>query len=265
LATYAIGDVQGCAQSLDALLAQIAFDPASDCAWFAGDLVNRGATSLPALRRIIGLGDAARVILGNHDLHLLARFAGAPRRAGDTLQPILDAPDAADLVDWVRRQPLALHADGHLLIHAGLAPSWTVEETLRRAEAISADLRSDDWRHRLAEGSRKSRRSDRLGEDVAWLTRARLVTADGAQAPGFKGSPEDAPPGTQPWYMQSRVVQDGEAIVLFGHWAALGFRRGHHWVSLDSGCVWGRRLTAYRLDDGAVFDVPADPLDLKGN
>lgn len=255
MATYAIGDVQGCAQSLDALLARIAFDPESDCAWFAGDLVNRGAASLPALRRIIGLGDAARVILGNHDLHLLARIAGAPRRTGDTLQPILGAPDAADLVDWMRRQPLALQADGHLLIHAGLAPSWTVEETLLRAEVISADLRSDDWRDRI----------DKLGEDVAWLTRARLVTAAGVLAPRFKGPPEDAPPGTQPWYLHSRVVRHGDATVLFGHWSALGFRRGHHWVSLDSGCVWGKRLTAYRLDDGAVFDVPADPSDLKGN
>ena len=255
MATYAIGDVQGCAHSLDALLARIDFNPASDRAWFAGDLVNRGATSLAALRCIIGLGDAARVILGNHDLHLLARFAGARRRSGDTLQPILDAPDAANLIDWVRRQPLALHADGHLLIHAGLAPDWTVEETLRRAESVSADLRSDDWRARI----------DRLGEDVAWLTRARLLSAEGKLAPAFKGPPEDAPADQSAWYLHSQVVKAAEATVLFGHWSALGFRRAQQWVSLDSGCVWGRCLTAYRLDDGAVFDVPTDPKDLKGN
>ena len=255
MATYAIGDVQGCGHTLDALLRHIDFDPRRDVAWFAGDLVNRGAASLKALRRIIALGDAARVVLGNHDLHLLARFAGAPRRPGDTLQPILDAPDAPALLDWLRRRPLAVHEDGHLMIHAGLAPDWTVAEALRRAEAIASDLRGGDWRSRVA----------RLGEDVAWLTRARLVDPRGALSPGFKGPPEEVEDDARPWYAHSRVVAGAEATVLFGHWAALGFRRGAGWVSLDSGCVWGRRLTAWRIDDGAAFDVPAQPADLKGN
>ena len=255
MATYAIGDVQGCARSLEALLLRISFDPARDRAWFAGDLVNRGRSSLAVLRRIIAMGGAARVVLGNHDLHLLARFAGAPRRDGDTLQPILDAPDAPALIHWIRRQPLALHAAGHLLIHAGLAPTWTLAETLRRAEAVSADLRSDAWRSRV----------DRLGEDVAWLTRARMVDAAGALSPRFKGPPEASPGDDRPWYRHSRLIAAGEATVLFGHWAALGFRRGAGWVSLDTGCVWGRTLTALRLEDGAQFDVPAHPADLKGN
>lgn len=255
MATYAIGDVQGCAHSLDALLARIGFDPAHDVAWFAGDLVNRGATSLEALRRIIGMGDAARVVLGNHDLHLLARYAGAPRRAGDTLQPILDAPDVDALISWVRRQPLALHARGRLMVHAGLAPDWTLADVLRRAEQIEADLRSTDWRLRL----------DNLGEDVAWLTRARMIDASGAFAPRFKGPPQEAPEGQRPWYARSAVLARAEAKVIFGHWSALGFRLGPGWVSLDTGCVWGRRLTAYRIDDGKAFSVAADPLDLKGN
>lgn len=251
MATYAIGDVQGCGRSLDALLDRIAFDPARDQAWFAGDLVNRGTASLAALRRVIGLGDAARMVLGNHDLHLLARAAGARARPGDTLDDILGAPDRDALVDWVRQRPLAIHADRWLMVHAGLNPHWSLTDTLAAAARIEAQLRGSDW------GA-----LDLRGDTVAWLTRARLVYPDGAPAWGFKGPPEAAPTDEVPWYTRSAVVQDGAITVLFGHWAALGFRRGPGFVSLDTGCVWGRRLTAYRLDDGAVFDVPVVPADL---
>lgn len=254
MATYAIGDVQGCARTLDALLAQIDFDPARDTAWFAGDLVNRGTGSLAALRRIIGLGSAAHVVLGNHDLHLLARAAGAPARRGDTLDDILQAPDAADLIDWVRRQPLAWHGAGWLMIHAGLDPGWRLADALEAARRCEMELRSAQWRSAI----------ERLpAHETAMLTRARLLYSDGAPAWGFKGPPEAAPADETPWFAHSRIIAEGEAKVVFGHWAALDFRRGAGWISLDSGCVWGRRLTAFCLETGRAVHQPTDPADVQ--
>lgn len=251
MATYAIGDVQGCGRTLDALLARLRFDPARDQAWFAGDLVNRGTASLAVLRRIIGLGAAARAVLGNHDLHLLACAAGKPQKPGDTLDAILAAPDRDALITWLRRRPLAIQSGAWLMVHAGLDPRWSLSDTLIEAARIEGQLRSPGWR-----------RIDLRDPAVACLTRLRLIDADGRPSFGFKGPPEAAPKGEAPWWTRSRLVAAGEITVLTGHWAAAGFRRGPGIVCLDSGCVWGRRLTALRLEDGVVFDVPADPADL---
>jgi bis(5'-nucleosyl)-tetraphosphatase (symmetrical) len=192
-------------------------------------------------------------VLGNHDLHRLARAAGAPARRGDTLDGILAAPDVDALIDWMRHQPLAHVEAGWLMIHAGLDPFWSLADVRAAAAGIEARLRGPAWRAAIR---------DLNDHETAMLTRARLLYADGIPAWGFKGPPEAAPSDEVPWFAQSRLIAERQAKVIFGHWAALDFRRGAGWVSLDSGCIWGRRLTAMRLEDGRAFHVPADPADL---
>ncbi len=268
MAIYAIGDVQGCYDSLCALLERIGFDEGADRAWFAGDLVNRGPSSLAVLRFVRSLGDRATTVLGNHDLHLLARAAGLSRpRQGDTLQPVFDAPDADELLSWLRFRPLLHESGGEAMVHAGLHPAWTLAEARRLAREVETALRgegaadvldADDgpaqvWRADLAGG-------ERLRSIVTIMTRIRMCAADGALVPTFSGPPESAPTGTYPWFAHPERRRRGVTMV-FGHWAALGFRRGDDYLALDSGCVWGGSLTAVRLDDGAVFQQPCAPGD----
>jgi bis(5'-nucleosyl)-tetraphosphatase (symmetrical) len=271
MATYAIGDVHGCKAELLRLLAQFAFDPRKDRLWFTGDLVNRGPDSLGVLRFVRDLGERAVVVLGNHDLHLLARMAGlAQARRRDSLEAVLAAPDRDDLVSWLRTRPL-LHAEGDfLLVHAGIHPAWTIEDAVRLATEVEeglSDPRSDRWSRWVdpaeelptawsADLGRRARR--RFG--IAALTRMRILDREGRLVFGFAGSPSDAPPGTHPWFEHGGPRRDSTTTILFGHWAALGFFRGEGVLCLDSGCAWGRELTALRLDDGAVFREAASPL-----
>ena len=280
MSTYAIGDLQGCAASFDALLATIAFDPAADRIWLVGDLVNRGPDSLGALRRVMALGAAASVVLGNHDLHLLAVSAGVRRKGkGDTLDDILDAPDAGAILEWLRLRPLAhretLHdADGRsfdtLMVHAGILPGWTAGDTIRHAGELSRALATDAWRDRLAMlfGNDPDRWDetlagpDRLRVIVNALTRLRFCSDDGRidfvakDAPALAGSSFPAPPaGFKPWFdCDARARQD--VLVVFGHWSTLGLLVRDDVIALDTGCVWGGALTAVRLEDRAVFQVP---------
>ncbi len=281
MSTYAIGDLQGCAASFDALLDHVGFDPSTDRAWLVGDLVNRGPDSLGALRRAIALGDAATVVLGNHDLHLLAVAAGVRRRgAGDTLDDVLSAPDADALLDWLRHRPLAHRATigdaDVLMVHAGVLPGWSVDDTMHRAAELEAALRSDGWRDTLATlfGNRPDTwRDDLVGADrlraiVNGLTRLRFCSADGRidfaakDAPALAGSSFPAPPeGFLPWFdVATRRTRD--ALVVVGHWSTLGLlvrvdeRARGGVIALDTGCVWGGALTAVRLEDRAVFQVP---------
>lgn len=264
MATYAIGDVQGCLLSLDALLARVGFEPGRDRLWVAGDLVNRGPDSLGVLRRLMGLGSAATVVLGNHDLHLLGRAAGTrSARKGDTLDRVLAAPDRGGLIDWLRRQPLLHVEGGHALFHAGLLPEWSVETAQRWASEAEGRLRGPGWRGFLDELGGKlpaswaeAGRAGRLRLAVAALTRLRMVDHKGRPAFGFNGPPAEAPRGLVPWYA-ARDGGGGAPRLVFGHWAALGFARLPVGFALDSGCVWGGSLTAVRLDDGAVFRQPA--------
>lgn len=255
--TYAIGDLQGCARTFAQLLHQVKFHPQRDEVWLVGDLVNRGPASLEVLRRIIDLGPAATVVLGNHDIYLLERMAGLPPRSRDTLEPVLRAPDAPALADWLRTRPLVVHRDGHLMVHAGLLPDWTLPTTLARARQVEALLAGAHWGDFLLQ-----RPASPEHETLAALTRLRMVDERDQPEWKFKAPPEGAPAGLTPWYARSRLIQAGEAQVLFGHWAALGFRRLRGAVCLDSGCAWGHHLTALRLEDGAVFAEPlADRLD----
>ncbi|HET9653095.1 MAG TPA: symmetrical bis(5'-nucleosyl)-tetraphosphatase [Usitatibacter sp.] len=267
MATYAIGDLQGCFAPLESLLASMAFHPARDRAWFVGDLVNRGPESLRCLRFVKSLGDAAVTVLGNHDLHLVCMAEGIqPRRPRDTLDEVLAAPDRDELVDWLRRRPL-FHAEGdHALVHAGLLPEWSVPRALDLAHEVEAALRAPDYRAFLERmyGDEPHRWDDRLeGVErlrviVNAMTRLRVCDASGAMVLRFKGEPGEANEGWTPWFDVPGRRSGGHTVVC-GHWSALGLEIRPDLLSLDSGCVWGRCLTAVRLEDRRVFQADCPP------
>lgn len=255
---YAIGDIQGCATELRALLARIRFSPDRDELWFVGDLVNRGPRSLEALREVRALGEAATVVLGNHDLHLLAVVFGArpSGRAGDTLDDVLGAPDRDALIEWLLGRPL-VHFDaarGDLLVHAGLVPQWSAAQAFALAVEVEAALRRDPSRFfARMYGDRPDRWSDDFDGPERWrfiinvLTRLRVCTADGRINLKMKGPPPDASSGYRPWFEhEHRASRD--VRIVFGHWSALGYVNAHGVLGLDTGCVWGGALTAQRLD-----------------
>jgi bis(5'-nucleosyl)-tetraphosphatase (symmetrical) len=250
VATWAIGDVQGCATTLERLLARLA--PArSDRLLFCGDLVNRGARSLDALRLVRSLAERAVAVLGNHDLHLLARAHGvAARRPKDTLEEVLDAPDRDELLAWLIERPL-LHreADGTVVVHAGLHPAWSADEAERRARAAEASLRRDPTGFLAA-----FTKDESAAEDARVLTRIRTVKEDGALC-SFGGPPVDAPAGCAPWFAAKERRSAGTRVV-FGHWSALGLRIAPDTIGLDTGCVWGRTLTAVSLETADVVQEP---------
>jgi len=267
MAIYAVGDLQGCLDPLQQLLDHIAFDPACDRLWLVGDLVNRGPQSLQVLRFVRSLGGAAISVLGNHDLHLvmLAEGYGKPSRE-DTLQEVLAAPDRDELIAWLRGLPLFHWQDGFALVHAGLLPQWSIPQAQSLADEVHRALVAPDYREFLARmwGSEPNAwRDDLTGWDrlrviVNAMTRMRFVWPDGRmefRAGGAKGPPERGPAGCLPWFaVANRKSRDH--TVICGHWSALGFRHEETLLALDSGCLWGGRLTAVRLPDRRVFQLP---------
>jgi bis(5'-nucleosyl)-tetraphosphatase (symmetrical) len=264
MATYAIGDIQGCFEPLQRLLDQIGFDAGSDRLWLVGDLVNRGPDSLATLRFVRSLGETAVVVLGNHDLHMLAVAEGHEKlKRGDTLQDVLDAPDRDTLLDWLRQCPLMHFEDGWAMVHAGLLPAWNVSRALELAAEVEAALRAPAYRSFLARmyGNHPERWSDTLGGYdrlrviVNAMTRMRLCTAEGEMEFTHKGRPKDPPAGYLPWFdVPERRSRD--TPLIFGHWSALGLVKRPNLFGLDTGCLWGRRLTALRLEDRRLFQVP---------
>jgi bis(5'-nucleosyl)-tetraphosphatase (symmetrical) len=265
MATYAIGDIQGCFKTLTRLLETFRFDAKEDRLWLVGDLVNRGPDSLSVLRWAVDLGDRLTAVLGNHDFHLLALAEGfRVAKPRDTVGSVLDVSDRDDLLDWVSRLPL-LHREGDLvMVHAGLLPGWSVEQAEKLAGEVENALRSSErrdllrclyeddsplvWTEELA-GTR------RLRVVASVMATLRVCTEEGQPGDDFSGPPELAPPGSIPWFeMPDRGSRD--ATIVFGHWAALGHRMEPGIIALDSGCVWGGPLTAVRLEDRAVFQVP---------
>ena len=259
---YAIGDLQGCHAEFMALIERIGFDPARDRLWLTGDLVNRGPQSLAVLREVRSLGDAATVVLGNHDLHLLA-MAFAPkgvRKREKELEAVLDAPDATELLDWLVARPL-LHRERGIpwtLIHAGLPPDWTLAEAGRCAREVERALAQDAPALLAAMyGDEPDRWSPtltgaaRLRFIVNCLTRLRFVDRKGRLVLGHKGTIEDAPQGAMPWFRHPERATQKDAFV-FGHWSALGYLAEPGLLCLDTGCVWGGALTAQRLDAEAA-------------
>jgi bis(5'-nucleosyl)-tetraphosphatase (symmetrical) len=258
MATYAIGDVQGCFDELQKLLARCGFRKKNDRLWFVGDLVNRGPKSLETLRFVRDLDARAIVVLGNHDLHLVTQHEGVERtREDDTFDDVLRAPDRKALVDWLRRRPMMHVESGWAMVHAGLLPQWSVQKALSLAKEVEAALvgpaygeflknmygsKPDGWSDSLAGW-------DRLRVIVNAMTRMRFCTPDGRM--DFKTKGKTPPPGFQPWF---EFRKDPEAIVC-GHWSQLGLRITDKLAALDSGCVWGGKLTALRLEDRALFEV----------
>jgi bis(5'-nucleosyl)-tetraphosphatase (symmetrical) len=259
---YVVGDLQGCLDSLRELLRRIAFEPSRDRLTFVGDLVNRGPQSLATLRFVRALGPAAETVLGNHDLYLLAVAVGVvPAKATDTFHDVLEAPDRDELLAWLATRPLALSVDEALIVHAGVLPQWTAEKAQSLADEVHAALRvaPSAFLHDMF-GNLPDRWSDdltgpaRLRVIVNALTRLRVCTPDGRMEFATKGDPAGAPKGYVPWF-EVEARQSRNELVIFGHWSALGIVRRPNVIGLDSGCVWGRQLSALRLTDRVLFQV----------
>ena len=273
MSLYAIGDVQGCYDALCRLLDHINYDPAEDELWFAGDIVNRGRQSLETLNFVRSLGSDAKWVLGNHELHLLKLADGLVETSRNTLNAVLDAPDADLLLEWVARQPLLI-VDHHrklILVHAGLLPQWDIGLAVRLAEHVCQQLQSPDRKIFLMQLLNQKNTPalwedhlqgiDRLAITINAMTSIRFCDAQGCMDFEAKTSPGEHPSGLHPWYTLAHK-RDPSYTVLFGHWAALGYRRMKSYIALDSGCVWGGCLTAYRLDDESEqeFQIRCDDL-----
>ena len=263
MATYAIGDVQGCFSAMQRLLDNIRFDAARDRLWFVGDLVNRGPDSLATLRFVKNLGDRAITVLGNHDLHLLmvAEDCAKPLK-NDTLQEVLEAPDRKELLDWLRCQRMMYADGGFVMVHAGLLPSWSLEKALSLAREVEDALRGENYRElveRMYGNHPPQWRDDLTGIDrlrviINAMTRLRVCTEQGVMEFAHKGKPENAPHGYLPWYdVPGRVNRD--ATIICGHWSALGLFLRDNLLALDTGCLWGGNLSAVCLENRRVFQV----------
>jgi bis(5'-nucleosyl)-tetraphosphatase (symmetrical) len=265
MATFAIGDVHGCYATLSRLLRRIRFNVRRDHLWMVGDLVNRGPRSLDVLRWAAGLGDRLVTVLGNHDLHLLARAEGiVPAKRRDTIDDVLEAPDRDELLHWLLHRPL-LHRDGErVLVHAGLFPDWTPAGAAKLAREVERQLRGRGRRQLLRSGASKEPSAwkprlsgaARARVAIAGFARLRTLTRAGEICADFSGPPEEAPAHCVPWF-EAPGRRSLRATVIFGHWAAMGLRLAPGIAALDTGCVWGGKLTALRLDDERVFAEPA--------
>jgi bis(5'-nucleosyl)-tetraphosphatase (symmetrical) len=268
MATYAIGDIQGCYAEFEQLLQQIKFNKNSDQLWLVGDLVNRGSESLAVLRHVKSLGDAAITVLGNHDLHLLAVASGvAELHRSDTLDEILNAPDRDVLLGWLRNQRMIHVEDNYVLLHAGLMPTWSVAQAQYLAIEVEQVLRGDDYVTLLEKmyGNTPAGWDDaldgytRLRTITNALTRMRICSAKGEMQFKFKGELTDIPQGYMPWFDVPQRVS-ANATVVFGHWSALGLLLRPNVIALDTGCLWGGNLTAVRLQDRQLFQVKCHKL-----
>ena len=275
MTTWAIGDLQGCYDEFRDLLDRLRFDPARDVIWLVGDLVNRGPRSLDVLRHVHSLGSAARTVLGNHDLHLLAiRFGGHKPNRGDTFQDILEAPDGDELCHWLRRQPLLVSDPelGYVMTHAGIPHIWTRKQAAALAREVEAVLQGDGFRDYFAAlyGNQPDCWDETLAGMDRWrvitnyFTRMRLVNEQGRLDFSYKGPVAHAPEGWVPWY-ELRARKPLKDKLVFGHWASLEGHTGRSSIiALDMGCVWGRSLKALCLDDGTFAEVPSRTPALAG-
>lgn len=260
MSTYLIGDLQGCDSALARLLEKVSFSPSRDTLYLLGDLVNRGPASVEVLRRCMALGSAAKPLLGNHDLHLLASAYGV-RKAGrrDTLHSILNAPDRDALLHWVSQQPLSRYLENSqgqsvLMVHAGVLPQWSLQETQQLADEVHQVVKSEQLPDFLAQmygnwpnqWSAKLQGADRLRVIVNALTRIRFCTADGVMDFESSESAESAPAGLMPWF-ECPDRKTASNTIAFGHWSTLGLLNRPHLMALDTGCVWGGCLTAIEL------------------
>lgn len=265
MSTYVIGDIQGCYRPFRALLNEINFKAGRDILWLAGDLVNRGPDNLSVLRFCSDMSDHLRIVLGNHDLHLLATDSGArkPTRK-DTMDDILQAPDKDQLLNWLRHQKLVYQHEHFCLSHAGVPHIWSTDQAQTLAGEVEAALSGPEYMTYLLSmyGNEPNRWDDsldgweRLRVITNYLTRMRFIDPFGALDFAAKEKPENPPFGMEPWFNYPRRQEDEGKVFLFGHWAGLeGYSGKERFEALDSGCVWGGYLTAYRLEDGRRFRV----------
>lgn len=262
MTVYAVGDLQGCLEPLLCLLDEVAFNPSRDTLWCTGDLVNRGPASLETLRFIHGLGNACVTVLGNHDLHLLAiAYGQAKCKRSDTLDEILAAPDRDKLLEWLRHQPLVHYENGYTLVHAGIAPQWSLDEAISLAGEVHNILQGDEPESFFAHmyGNTPARWDDKLeGFDrlrliTNYFTRMRFCSRKGKLDLDNKQGPETAGKNCYPWFEVPGRAMAGQKII-FGHWAALEGRALCPDVyPLDTGCVWGGKMTLMRLGDEKLF------------
>jgi len=269
MSTYAIGDLQGCYHALQDMLKHISFNPESDRLWLVGDLINRGSGSLEVLRWVYQHRSNVVVVLGNHDLHALVVAEGfVAAHRSDTLQALLAAPDRDELLNWLRYQSMVHYEHGYLMVHAGLLPQWTVKQALKLGSEVEVALRSDNYRNFLvkmygnqpAKWNAKLEGMDRLRVITNAMTRLRICSSKGEMEFKFKGELEDIPDDYMPWFeVPNRKTKDD--TIIFGHWSALGLQQRPNLFALDTGCLWGGKLTALRLEDRQVFQVACNPLD----
>jgi len=258
MSVFVVGDVQGCYDELRTLLEQISFDPEQDTLWLAGDIVNRGPQSLSTLRYVKSLGNRAVMVLGNHDLHLLALSRGFGKQKGKdhTLDPILQSKDRDELLAWLRHRPLMHHSGklGFSMIHAGLPPEWDIPTALKRAKEVEEILQGDGFEHFLSNMYGNRPRSwqddlkglDRLRFITNCFTRLRYCDAKGNLALKEKGAPGRQRQPAMPWFLHPNRASRHDRI-LFGHWSTLGYHHSNNVWALDSGCLWGGALTAVKL------------------
>ena len=259
---YVVGDIQGCCDQLNELHSLILQQDAEACLFIAGDLVNRGPKSLSTLRKLVAMGERANSVLGNHDLNLLAIAYGTHRPHHDSyLRPVLDAPDREELLNWLRHRPLAAQIDQHLIVHAGVLPSWTLQQTLDYAHEVEQTLQGPNFADFLKAmyGNTPSKWTpnltgmDRLRCIVNVLTRLRFCTIDDEMEFDSKEGLNKTPPGFAPWFSHPRKTK--KDTIVFGHWSAIGLQIQSNLIGLDTGCVWGEKLTAMRLSDHQLFQV----------
>ncbi len=269
MATYAIGDIQGCFHAFQDLLAEINYDQTHDTLWLVGDLINRGSGSLAVLRWCYAHQKNIRIVLGNHDLHALVVAHGIVKaHRGDTLDDILAASDGEKLLNWLRCQPMIYYENNHLMVHAGLLPQWRVDDALLYAREVEQALRSENYLDFLKTmyGNRPTiwqsdlEGMDRLRMITNALTRLRVCSAEGEMEFSFKGELEDIPENFMPWFdVPNRASKD--STIIFGHWSALGLQSRNNVYALDTGCLWGGQLTALNLDTKAILQVACRPED----
>tara|TARA_R110001592_G_scaffold246427_1_gene508201 strand:- start:18854 stop:19705 length:852 start_codon:yes stop_codon:yes gene_type:complete len=258
LTTYAIGDIQGCLEPLKHLLDKVKFDPATDSLWSVGDLVNRGPDSLETLRFCYNLGNSFRMVLGNHDLHLLAVSKDIrPPSRSDTLDEILQAPDKSELLHWLQRQPLMIEDHGYVMVHAGIPPQWSLEQARTYANEINVALCSHSTSQQFFNamyGNEPDLWQENLTPPIRWraitnyFTRMRFCSEQGHMEFSKKTSPEDSPNGYKPWFQyDNRLTKDTQ--IIFGHWAALeGKACGKNLFPLDTGYIWGGPMRLMNLE-----------------
>lgn len=269
MATYAVGDVQGCHRTLRAALERVQFDRRADRLWLAGDMVNRGPDSLGVLRLLADMGDRVTAVLGNHELHLLGVVDGVRAlRPADTLGAVLDAPDRDALLAWLSERPLVHREDAFLMVHAGLLPEIDWDVAVQQS-TLATQMLAGEGRARLIGAMAKYPTQPwtttlepitALVLAAAAFTRVRVLRADGSMDTSYTGGLDTLPVDRWPWFAHPKR-KPYPGYILFGHWAALGLHLGQDVICLDSGCGWGRALTLYRLDDGAVFQQP----NIEGN